>query len=150
MSAVLIDNRQASFNYEILDTLEAGVVLLGYEVKALKAKKGSLRGAFVSILPDGAYLKSADIPPYQMNNTPKDYDQKRDRRLLFKKKELAKLVGTEKEKGLTLIPISLYSKGSRIKVEVAIARGKKKRDKRQSIKEREEKRHIERTMKYGS
>ena len=113
--ATLIDNHKAGFDYEILETLEAGVVLLGYEVKALRARRGSLRGAFVSIRNEEAYLKGAEIPAYQPKNTPESYNPRRERKLLLNKKEIKRLLGTEKEKRLTLIPLSLYSKANTIK-----------------------------------
>lgn len=150
MSSLLIDNKKAAFNYEILDRFEAGVVLLGYEVKSIRQKKGSLRGAYVSMQNEEAYLRGALIPPYQPRNTPAEYNPKRQRKLLLTKNELKKLIGTEKEKGLTLIPLSLYNKKGKIKVEVAIARGKKKHDKRELIKKRDSEREIARTLKYQS
>ncbi len=145
--AILIDNKKASFNYEILDTFKAGVVLFGHEVKTIKGKRGSLRGAFVSIVGEEIFLKSADIPPYQVNNTPKEYNPTRDRKLLLTKNEISKLIGKQKEKGLTLIPLQLYNDNRHIKVEVALVRGKKKHDKRQVIKKRESDRDIHRTLK---
>jgi len=145
--ATLIDNHKAGFDYEILETLEAGVVLLGYEVKALRARRGSLRGAFVSIRNEEAYLKGAEIPAYQPKNTPESYNPRRERKLLLNKKEIKRLLGTEKEKRLTLIPLSLYSKANTIKAQIAIARGKKKRDKRETIKKREADRDIHRSLK---
>lgn len=146
MSA-LIDNRKASFNYELKDKYEAGVELIGHEVKALKSGRGNLTGSYVAIRGGEAFLIGLEIPEYQAGNTPDKYDPKRVRRLLLSKKELLKLTDIENQKGLTLIPISLYNKGRVIKLEFAVGVGKKKHDKRQSIKERESNRDIERTLK---
>lgn len=143
----LVENRKATFNYEIKDKYEAGIELLGQEVKSLKDHRGNLAGSYVVIRGKEAFLIGLDIPPYQPNNTPEDYEQKRPRRLLLTKKELQKLTEIEKQRGLTLIPISLYNKGRNIKLEFAVARGKKKSDKRQAIKEREADIEIERTLK---
>jgi len=147
MKEKLILNKKARLEYEVLDTLEAGISLLGLEVKSLKAKHGSIVGAHVLIRGGEAFIVGMHIPPYQPNNTPLDFDPYRNRKLLLTKKELAKLAGTEKEKGLTLIALSLYNNGRKIKVELAIARGKKKYDKRQSIKKRDTERDIGRKLK---
>jgi SsrA-binding protein len=143
----LIQNKQAGFNYTILDTLEAGVQLFGYEVKAIKGGRGSLRGAYVITRGNEAYLVGADIPPYQPGNVPPDYDARRLRKLLLKKKELETIGGKNKNEGLTVIPLMLYSKRNLIKVSLGIARGKKARDKRETIKKRETDREINRTLK---
>lgn len=145
--AILVDNKKAFFNYEIKDKYEAGIELFGFEVKSLKDKRGNLSGAYVVIRGGEAFLIGLDIPPYQANNTPESYDQHRPRRLLLTKKELRKLTDLEKQKGLTLIPISLYNKGRNIKLEFAVAQGKKARDKRQTIQKREADRDIHRTLK---
>jgi len=145
--ATLVDNRKASFNYELQDKYEAGVELLGYEVKSLKNKRGNLSGSYVVIRGNEAFLMGLDIPPYQANNTPDSYEQLRPRKLLLTKKELRELTEIENRKGLTLVPISLYNKGRNIKLEFAVGRGKKTRDKRQTIQTREAKRDMERTLK---
>lgn len=145
--SILVDNKKAFFNYEIKDKYEAGVELLGFEVKSLKNKRGNLSGSYVVIRGKEAFLIGLDIPPYQANNTPDSYDQRRPRRLLLTKKELRKLEELESQKGLTLIPISLYNKGRNIKLEFAVASGKKARDKRQTIQKREADRDIHRTLK---
>lgn len=143
----LIQNKQAGFNYTILETLEAGVALFGYEVKAIKGGRGSLRGAYVITRGGEAYLVGTDIPPYQAGNVPVDYDPRRLRKLLLKKKELLDMDGKYKNEGLTIIPLMLYSKGNLIKVSLGVARGKKARDKRQVIQKREVERDIRRTLK---
>ncbi len=141
----LIDNRKAYFDYEVLETLEAGIELLGIEVKSIKKKQGKLLGAYILIRGGEAFLCKSFIPPYQENNTPKTYDPERNRKLLLSKKEIKYL--SEVDKKLTIVPISMYSKGTKIKVEIAIVRGKKKYDKRQSIQKRETDRDIRRTLK---
>jgi SsrA-binding protein len=146
MSA-LLENKKANFNYEILEKYEAGISLYGFEVKALKKKMGSFLGSFVGVRGGEVFLMGANIPPYQPKNTPKDYDPKRVRKLLLNKKEIDKLIGFEKEKGLTIVPISLYSKGPKLKISIGIARGKKKHDKREVIKKRDSDRYIEKQMK---
>ncbi len=144
---VLIENKKAGFNYEILEKIEAGLVLFGYEVKSLRAKKGSLFGSYVTIKEDGLYLVNCNIPGYQQKNTPASYDTKRKRKLLLKKKEIGYLSGKAKEKGATLIPLKIYTKKNLIKLEFAVAKGKKKYDKREAIKKREIDRDIKRMMK---
>jgi SsrA-binding protein len=116
-------------------------------VKAIRKGMASLRGAHVVVRGGEAYIVGASIPPYQTNNTPVDYDPTRSRRLLLSKKEIRTLLGKEEQKGLTLVPLSLYNKSSVIKVHIAVARGKKKVDKRETIKKRDTNRDIERTLK---
>jgi len=140
-------NEKARFDYHILETLEAGLVLAGYEVKSIKAGKCSIRGAYVKIINGEAWLLGATVSPYQSGNIPPSYDQQRSRKLLLKKSELKYLIGKSQEKGLTLVPIRLYNKSGLIKLEIGIGRGKKKADKREKIIERESQRRIERTLK---
>jgi len=142
-------NKKVTFNYEILETLSAGIKLLGFEVKALKSKKGgSLDGSHIIIQKGEAFLVGAHIPEYQTGNTPKDYESRHPRKLLFTKKELAKILENESVRGLTIVPISMYSKGNKIKVDVAIVKGKKNHDKRETIKKRDVMRDIAREVKY--
>ena len=143
----LILNKKAHFNYELMETFEAGIELLGQEVKSLKKNQGSILGAHVIVRGGEAYIVGMHIPPYQPNNTPKDYDPDRTRRLLLTKKELNELTGAEAQKGLTIVPISVYSKGRKLKLQIAIARGKKKYDKRETLKKRAAEREIARTLK---
>ena len=143
----LIEHKKAHFNYEILETFEAGIELLGFEVKSLRKRQGSLEGARVVVRGNEAYLVGATIPPYQPANAPKDYDSTRTRRLLLTKKEIAQLSGTESKKGLTIVPISVYNKGRKLKISIGIARGKKKFDKRETIKKRDVEREMRRTLK---
>ena len=145
--ADLVKNKKAHFNYEILEVFEAGLDLLGTEVKALRSGKGSLDGARVIIRGNEAFLINANIPAFQPANAPKKFEAERNRKLLLTKKELAELADKEGAKGLTIIPISVYNKGRYLKVKIAIARGKKKFDKRESIKKKDSKRDMERTLK---
>jgi len=142
-----IENRKARFHYELGETLEAGIELLGFEVKSIKAGRGNFDGSYIVVRGKEVYLIGASIPPYQASNTPEDYDPARNRRLLLTKKEILRLQEIDKNKGLTLVPISLYNKGRLLKVSFSIARGKRQTDKRQSIKKREDDREMERTLK---
>ncbi|MBI2046319.1 MAG: SsrA-binding protein SmpB [Parcubacteria group bacterium] len=143
----LIINKKAHFNYELMEKFEAGMSLFGLEVKSLKKNQGSLLGAHVIVRGGEAYIVGMHIPPYQPNNTPKEYDPDRTRRLLLTQKELGELAGAEAQKGLTIVPISVYSKGRKLKLQIAIARGKKKYDKRETLKKRDAEREIARTLK---
>ncbi len=145
---MLIQNKKVHFDYEILEKFTAGIELLGLEVKALRNRQGSLEGSYVTVRGGEAYLMHATISPFQPNNTPKSYDPVRNRKLLLTKKELRSLAATEGKKGLTIIPISVYNHGRKIKVEIGVARGKKQFDKRESTKKRETEREIRRTLKY--
>lgn len=142
-----IQNKKAHFNFDLQEEFEAGAELYGFEVKSIRHGKGSLDGAFVRIRGDEAFLVGATISPFQVANTPKDYDPERARRLLLNKKELAKLYRASEQSGLTIVPIKWYNKGGKIKLAIALARGKKKFDKRHSIKERDVSRDIARTLK---
>lgn len=141
-------NKKARFDYEILEHFEAGLVLAGYEVKAIRAGKANLQGAYVVVRGGEAYLVGASVAYYQEKNTPDDYEQDRPRKLLLTKKELAKLEATDSQKGLTIVPIRLYNAGRHLKLEIGIARGKKEHDKRETIKARDTKRDIQRELKW--
>lgn len=138
----LAKNKKAYFNYEILETFQAGLALQGFEVKAIKSGKINLSGSFVIIRGSQAYLLNADIPPYQPKNTPESYDSKRTRTLLLKKKEIARLTGLTQQKGLTLIPLRVYTNRNLVKLEFGLCRGKKQYEKRETIKKREVQKHI--------
>jgi len=140
------DNSKALFDYEILEHFTAGIELLGMEVKSIREGKMNLRGSFVAIRGNEAYLMSAEIPAYQPKNTPKEYDAIRAKKLLLTKNELEQLKDAEKIKGLTIIPLSVYNKGRFLKLDIAIARGKKKFDKRQAIKKRDVERDLKRSL----
>ena len=140
----LITNRKAQFNYEIIDKYVAGLELFGFEVKSLKGGHGSLEGAHVTVRGGEAYIVGMFIPPYQPNNTPKDYDPYRNRKLLLKKSEILSLNNMESTKGLTIVPLSVYNKGRKLKLDIATAKGKKKFDKRETLKKRSTEREVRR------
>lgn len=142
-----IKNRKAKFDFEWLDTFEAGAVLAGHEVKAIRTGKGKLEGAYIMITHGEAWLLGASISPFQPANTPKSYDPEQPRKLLLSKKQLARLEVETKANRLTIVPISWYGSGRTIKLKIALARGKKKADKREAIKKRDVKRDIDRTLK---
>lgn len=144
-----IVNRRARFDYDILEEYETGIELLGFEVKSVRVGKMSLAGAFVLIRGNEAWLLNATIPPYQPKNTPKDYNQERTRRLLLKREEIRELIGKTSAKGLTIVPINVYSKRDRIKLLIGLARHKKQKDQRETIKRRETEREIRRTVQRG-
>lgn len=143
---VYVENRKARFDYEMLETFTAGVELLGPEVKSIRAGKASLAGSHVSIRGGEAFLLGAEIQPYQPKNQPQQYETTRALKLLLSKKELDELEKAESTKGLTTVPLKLYNKGRFIKLDVAIARGKKQFDKRESIKKRDTERDLKRTL----
>ena len=143
----LADNKKALFNYEILEKTEAGLVLTGYEAKAVKNGQMNLKGAYVTFHGDDALLTNAHISRYKPAGKMPEYDPERSRHLLLHKKEISYLRGKSQEKGLTIIPIRVYTKNRFIKVELAVCRGKKQFDKRESIKKRDTLREIRRTLK---
>jgi len=140
------NNSRARFDYEILKTFSAGLELLGLEVKSVREGKMSLRGAFVGVRGGEAFLIGAEIPPYQPKNAPPGYDATGVRKLLLEKAEVAELADAESTKGLTIVPLSVYNKGRFLKLDLAIARGKKQFDKRESIKKRDVEREIKRSL----
>ncbi len=142
-----IKNKKAGFDYEFLEQYEAGVVLAGHEVKAVRANMASLNGAYVIIRGNEAFLVNASISPYQVANTPKSYDPERARKVLLSRKELIELEQGSEKQGLTIVAIKWYNKGSKLKLQIALARGKKKADKRESLKERDNEREVDRIMK---
>ena len=145
--SVLVKNSKAFFDYEILEKPEAPIELLGFEVKSLRLGRGKLEGSHVLIRGAEVFLVGASVPAYQPKNTPADYKPDRSRRLLLKKKEIMELVGQTSGRNVTIVALSIYTKGPKIKIEIALARGKKKYDKRAKIREREDKRKIAREMK---
>jgi SsrA-binding protein len=140
------DNRRARFDYEVLEKFSAGLELAGAEVKSIRAGKISLTGAYVLIRGREAFLTGAEIAPYQPKNQPSDYDAKKVRKLLLSKDELEKLTKAEQTKGLTIVPLKVYNNGRFIKIDIAIARGKKIFDKRQAIKKRDVERDLKRSL----
>lgn len=143
----LVENKKAHFNYEILKQYEAGIELLGVEVKSLRNKQGSLEGAHIIVRGGEVFLVGATIQPYQAGNTDKSYDPMRNRRLLLTKEEIIELSDEEAKKGLTIVPLAVYSKGRKIKVGIAVVRGKKTHDKRETLKKREHERDVMRDIK---
>jgi SsrA-binding protein len=139
-------NRRARFEYEILDTYEAGLVLRGPEVKSLRAGKVSLTDAYAVVRRGEAYLVNAHINPYDQAGR-ENADPRRERKLLMHRAEIARLSGDVSERGFTLVPLTLYFKEGKAKVELALARGKKLHDKRETIRRREEEREVQRTMR---
>ncbi|MFA7285798.1 MAG: SsrA-binding protein SmpB [Candidatus Paceibacterota bacterium] len=142
-----IQNRKAHFNYEVLEKYEGGIELEGNEVKSVRGGRMSLEGAFVIVRGGEVFLINANIDPYQPKNAPKDYNPLRNRKILLTKKEIAELAESEKNKSLTIIPISLYNKGRKIKIEIALVKGKKQHDKRETTKKRETDRELRREYK---
>ena len=140
----LITNRKAGFNYEITDKYTAGIELFGFEVKSLRKGQGSLEGSYVTVRGGEAFLVNSFIPPFQEKNAPKDYDAHRNRKLLLTKEEITKLSNIESTKGLTIVPLSVYNKGRVLKVDLGVGKGKKKYDKRQSIKKQDTERQTRR------
>lgn len=146
--AILAENKKAYYNYEILEKFEAGISLIGQEVKSLKTRGVNLAGNYVVLKNEEVFWAGANIHPYQPKNAPPDYNPERSRKLLLKKSEIKYLIGKSQQRGLTLIPLKLYTtRSGRIKLEFAIAKGKKKFDKREKIKKREIERKIERVLK---
>jgi len=140
---IIVTNKRVYFDYKILETYEAGVQLKGFEVKAIKTGRINLAGSYAIIKNNQLWLLNADIPAYQPKNTPKDYDSKRTRRLLIKTSEIKNLMGRVQEKGLTLLPLKVYTKNRRIKIEIGLAKSRKEFDKREVIKKREAQRQIQ-------
>lgn len=130
----LITNKKASFNYDIKETYSAGLELFGFEVKSLRKGQGSLDGSHITIRGNEAYLVNSFIPAFQEKNAPVDYDPRRNRKLLLTSKEIEEIGKVEKTKGLTIVPISVYNKGKVLKIDIGVGTGKKKFDKRESIK----------------
>ena len=144
----LAENKKAYYNYEILEKFEAGISLIGQEVKSLKTRGVNLAGNYVILKDEEVFWVGANIHPYQPKNAPPDYNPERSRKLLLKKSEIKYLIGKSQQRGLTLIPLKLYTtRSGRIKLEFAIAKGKKKFDKREQIKKREVEREMERELK---
>lgn len=138
-------NKRARFDYEILDTVEAGLVLTGGEVKSIRDGSVRLTGSFVTFHGNDAFLINCHISRFKKAGPSIPHDPDRSKKLLLKKKQIDYLRGKTQEEGLTIVPLSVYTRGSRIKVEVGIARGKKKYDKREKLKKRDIEREMART-----
>lgn len=145
---IIADNRKAYFNYEILEKFEAGMVLMGSEVKSLREGNLTLKDAYVSFRNGEAFLQNAHISEYQASSY-NNHPPERLRKLLMHKAEIEKIMGRVQEKSLTCVPLKMYFKGGRIKLEIGLGKGKKQYDKRQSVKEKESKRDLQRTLKHN-
>ena len=143
---LIADNRRARHDYHLTDRLEAGIELTGTEVKSLRDGQLTLQRAFADVRDGEVYLVGAHIPEYAQGNIA-NHDPDRERKLLLHRREIATLIGKVQERGLTLIPTRVYWKNGRVKVEIALARGKETHDKRRDIAERDAKRQIERALK---
>jgi len=143
---VLAKNRRASFDYELTEHLVAGLVLSGDEVKSLKSGFGSLKGSFISLRDNEAYLTAAHITPYSKANSKADIDPTRNRKLLLHRRQIDSLIA-HKQSGLSVVPTALLLAGSLIKIEIGIGRGKKRYDKRETMKRRDTERDIARQLK---
>ena len=142
-----ITNKRAHFDYVIDDTFEAGIELLGFEVKSVRNGKANIAGSYVKMYNNEAWLVNATIAPYQEKNVAVNYDPQRPRKLLLHKEEIKNLIGKQQEKGLTLVPIKLYNKQGKIKLSFGLGRSKKKGDKREMVKRRDIERETGRHLK---
>ncbi len=143
----LANNKRARFDYEILETFQAGLKLIGPEVKSVRAGNISLKGSFVTIHNNTPYLTNATIPPWQIKNTPENYDPTRPRQLLLKKDEIKRLTGAKQAQGLTIVPLRVYTAGRTIKLDIALARGQKAYSKKEQKKARDIQRDIDRMLR---
>lgn len=144
---IVSDNRKARYLYEILETYEAGIVLQGTEVKSIRAGKVNLQDAYALIRGGEAWLLNAHISPFEKASGYFNHDTRRTRKLLLHKEEINKLLGQVEQKGLTLVPLKMYLKNGRVKVDIAVGRGKKLHGKREDIRQKDDKRAMERAMK---
>ena len=148
-SSDLVSNKRAFHNFEILETFEAGIVLEGTEIKSLRDHGGSLQEAYVKVISGEVWLVGCHISPYKFGSF-YNHQEVRDRKLLLHKREINYLRENVQEKGLTIVPLSFYLKNGRVKIKIAIAKGKKTVDKRIAIKERDVKRQMQKMMKNRS
>ncbi|MEL6221328.1 MAG: SsrA-binding protein SmpB [Cyanobacteria bacterium J06627_8] len=144
---VVADNRKARFQYEILDTYEAGIELLGTEVKSIREGRVNLRDGFAQVRDEEVWLQNVHISPSQNTSQFFNHDPRRNRKLLLHRDEIRKLIGKTEQKGLTLVPLKMYLKRGWVKVTIALGRGKKLHDKRESLKQKQTKRDVERALK---
>jgi SsrA-binding protein len=141
-----IENKKAYFDYQIIDTYEAGIVLEGFEAKSAQLGRAHLAGSFAKVYTGEVWLLNATIDPFQERNTPKGYDKQRSRKLLLKRAEIKELIGKTQEKGLTLVPLKMYTKAGKVKVLLGLARSKNTVDKRETIRKRDVERSLRRNM----
>ena len=144
---IIAENKKAYFDYEILEKFEAGIVLTGQEVKSIRSGRINLAGSYVILDKEEVFLLNAQIPPYQPKNAPPDYDPARARKLLLNKSEIKYLVGKAQEKRLTLIPLRVYAKKGKIKLEFGLGKGRKKASKKELLRKRDIEREIEIELK---
>jgi len=142
-------NRQAAYRYHLLDRFEAGMVLTGTEVKSLRDGKAQIKDGYAHLRDGELWLHNVHIPPYAPAARD-NHEPERTRKLLLHRKELEKLLGVTKERGLTLVPLRIYFSGTRAKVEIAVARGKDQFDKRETIKKRENERDMQRALREAN
>jgi SsrA-binding protein len=147
---IFAENKKAYFKYKILEKIEAGIALIGQEVKSIKLGRINLTGSYVVVKNEEIYLIGCNVPAYQPKNAPKDYNSERSRKLLLKKSEIKQLIGKTQQKGLTLIPLKVYAKKGIIKIEFGIAKVLKKVDKREKIKKKDSERTIQRALREKS
>ena len=145
--SVVADNRKARHDYDIDERFEAGIVLTGSEIKSVRAGRVQLRGSYARVYNDEIYLYEAHISPYEQSGSYFNHEPTRPRKLLLHRREISRIDGLIRQKGMTLVPLKIYFKGRRAKVELGVARGKKSYDKREDIAKRESQRDIERAMK---
>ncbi len=141
-----VSNKKAFHEYEILDKFEAGLVLLGHEVKSVKEGQMHLKGAYVILKSTELFLVAAHIAPYKKASNIEGYDPYRTRKLLLNRKEINKIIKSTSVKGLTIVPLSVYTRRGNIKVEIGIARGKTQADKRATVKKRDQEREMRREL----
>ncbi|KAM3094057.1 SsrA-binding protein SmpB [Phormidesmis sp. 146-35] len=146
---VVSDNRQARFQYEILETYEAGIELVGTEVKSIREGKVNLRDGFALVRDGEVLLLNVHVSPHQTASQFFNHDPRRTRKLLLHRKEIRKLVGQVEQQGLTLVPLKMYFKRGWVKIVLGLAKGKKLHDKRESVKRRDDQRDMQRAMKNG-
>ena len=144
---IICKNRKARFNFEVEDSFEAGIALVGSEVKSLRSGRANLSDSYAKFRQGELFLVDAHISSYYQSNR-ENHDPLRDRKLLIHKREMKKLFGKVTERGFSLIPLKLYFKHGKVKVELALAKGKKSYDKREAIKKKEQRRELERLSKY--
>lgn len=144
---IVADNRQARYQYEILETYEAGIELLGTEVKSIREGRVNLRDGFAQVRDAEVWLQNVHISPSKNTSQFFNHDPRRNRKLLLHRDEIRKLIGKTEQKGLTLVPLKMYLKRGWVKVTLALGRGKKLHDKRESLKQKQVKREVERALK---
>lgn len=145
---IVSDNRQARYLYEILETFETGISLVGTEVKSIRAGKVNLRDGFALIRDGEVWLLNVQISVYDLSSQTFNHDPRRTRKLLMHRDEIRKLTGKTQEQGLTLVPLKMYFKRGWVKVDMALVRGKKLHDKREDIRKREDQRNMQRALKH--